>query len=255
MTRRLKWIPSLTFMLVLCASGVAVASGSAGALFTEGNALYRQGAFEEAAVRYQAALATGLRNPDLYYNLGNAHFKRGALGEALLNYERALRLSPDDPDIVENIAFANVSKVDRFDLDPPNAATRFVLAFYHWFSPNGLSIWVSLTFLIACVSAGGLLLSPTRRMQWMVLLVSGLLGCGVGSALLVTKAGDMNTPAAIVLAAETIGRSGPGDDFLQVFTLHEGTKVVLERNEGPWGLVRLPNGIGGWIVLDAMGMI
>ncbi len=89
----------------------------------------------------------------------------------------------------------------------------------------------------------------------MVLLAFGLLGCGVGSALLATKAGDMNTPAAIVLAAETIGRSGPGDDFLQAFTLHEGTKVVLERKEGPWGLVRLPNGIGGWIVLDAIGMI
>ena len=65
----------------------------------------------------------------------------------------------------------------------------------------------------------------------------------------------MNRPMAIVLKAETVGRSGPGEDFLQVFSLHEGAKVSIERKEGLWVLVRLPNGIGGWIVLDGIGKI
>ena len=54
-------------------------------------------------------------------------------------------------------------------------------------------------------------------------------------------------PQGIVLADEAIGRSGPGRDFLQVFTLHEGTKVEIERVEGGWLLVRLRSGLGGWI--------
>ena len=54
-------------------------------------------------------------------------------------------------------------------------------------------------------------------------------------------------PAAIVLAGETEGRSGPGEDNIRIFTLHEGTRVSIQRSEGAWYLVRLPSGIGGWV--------
>ena len=69
------------------------------------------------------------------------------------------------------------------------------------------------------------------------------------------KVDELNTPKGIVLVPETVGRSGPRSDYLQVLTLHEGTLVVLESQEGQWGLIRLPNGIGGWILLETFGMI
>ena len=235
--------------------GRSEASDAASALYNEGNALYRQGAYEAAIDRYQDVVGSGIRNPDVYYNLGNAYFKAGALGQALLNYERARRLAPSDPDISGNVAFANTLKVDRFDIDAPNAVTRFLTAIYTRLSPNGLAAWVSFSFLGICFGLAGLLFLPGRRVRWFVVLGVASLGCVLSIALLTVKVDELNTPKGIVLVPETVGRSGPSSDYLQVFTLHEGTLVVLERQEGQWGLIRLPNGIGGWIQLETFGMI
>jgi len=32
--------------------------------------------------------------------------------------------------------------------------------------------------------------------------------------------------------------------------MHEGTKVRVVRSEGDWSLVRLQNGLGGWVRID-----
>jgi tetratricopeptide (TPR) repeat protein len=251
-----KWITlagaiALTFTLGPASYGTDLAT----VRYNEGNALYRIGSFSEAVSRYEEALATGLRNADVYFNLGNAHYKTGDLGVAMLNYERARRLRPTDADILENIAFASARMTDRFEEDVPNVVTRFLSGIYHAISPNGLAIVVSVSFVLGCFGASAALFSTERRLRWLLVIAVALLTCGLGASLLAMRAADLSAAGGIVLKLETIGRSGPGGDFLQVFTLHEGTKIVLERQEGVWGLIRLPNGIGGWVPLDAVGMI
>jgi tetratricopeptide (TPR) repeat protein len=223
--------------------------------YNEGNALYRNGSLSEAVTRYEEALVTGLKNADVYFNLGNAHFKSGNLGLALLNYERALRLRPGDNDIRGNIAFANGRMTDRFEEDVPNIVTRSLVGIYDALTPNALAVIVTVSLVLACAGAGMTLFTPKRRVRWFLLIGIALFMCGFGATLLMMKSADLSADEGIVLKLETTGRSGPGSDFLQVFTLHEGTKIVLERQEGAWGLVRLPNGIGGWVPLDAFGMI
>jgi tetratricopeptide (TPR) repeat protein len=254
MIRWVSILASYALLALVSVTGIsAVDLGSA--LYNQGNVLYRDGDYSGAAEKYEAALATGIRHADVYFNLGNAHFKQGSLGRALLNYERARRFSPADGDILDNIRFANATKVDRFDLESDNAVTRFLSAAYRSVSPDGLTIWTSLAFLIACGFAGAAIFVDGRRVRWLILVAVSLAACGGGGALLAAKVGDLNVKEGIVLSVETVGRSGPGEDYLQVFVLHEGTKVVLERTEGLWGLVRLPNGIGGWIVLGAVDLI
>lgn len=245
-----------TVCLTICAMVTCAQASDQGAQrYNEGNALYRQGRYIDAIQRYEAALATGVQNAGVYYNLGNAHFKNGALGRALLNYEKARRLDPGDPDVLENIAFANEATVDRFDLEPANAVTRFLSSVYRMVSPDGLTLWVSFFFLLVCLGVGGKIFVDAHRLRWLALSAIAVFGCLICGALLTAKIGDLQTEEGIILAVETTGRSGPGEDYLQVFALHEGTKVIVERKEGRWGLVRLPNGIGGWIVLDGVGMI
>ena len=55
---------------------------------------------------------------------------------------------------------------------------------------------------------------------------------------------------AIIIAEQTRAHSGPDADQTEVFTVHEGTKVRVVRQEGRWFLVRLANGIGGWLPAD-----
>ena len=56
--------------------------------------------------------------------------------------------------------------------------------------------------------------------------------------------------SAIALAEVVTARSGPDIDQTEVFIMHEGTKVRVVRSEGDWSLVRLENGLGGWVRVD-----
>jgi SH3-like domain-containing protein len=67
--------------------------------------------------------------------------------------------------------------------------------------------------------------------------------------------GDSGNSEAIVIVGEVMARSGPDKGQTEVFTAHEGTKVRLVRQEDEWILVRLANGLGGWIQTEAVARI
>ena len=105
------------------------------------------------------------------------------------------------------------------------------------------------------ITGGGGKVRYCAAFIWIALLAF-LIILGASSGIVFAfKIHTHSTQEAIVLETAIIGRSGPGDEFLQVFTLHEGTKVALERSDGDWVLVRLRNGIGGWIGGKDLGRI
>ena len=71
--------------------------------FDRGNALYRDGKFEEAASSYESILRQGFASPSIYFNLGNSYYRMGRIAPAILAYERARRLQPNDADIKHNL--------------------------------------------------------------------------------------------------------------------------------------------------------
>ncbi len=218
-------------------------------LYNEANQLYRSDQFAQARDKYLQSIAGGLVDARCYYNLGNACFKVDRLGEAILWYERALQLAPRDEEIQYNFNFANAVKKDR---DPPpqgNAVWRFLVAVYHYPTPNELSL--AFSFLLAAVFALATwrLWRPTPAFAvWLsAILICGIgaVGTGVYLGVRVHQLEDRNW--AIVTAAEGTARSGPDEDKTALFVIHEGTKVEIERRQGRWLLVRLPNGFGGWL--------
>ena len=67
-------------------------------LFREANDLYAEGDHGAAAEVYEAILAGGFLNADVYYNLANARYMDGDVAQAVLGYERALRLDGSHED-------------------------------------------------------------------------------------------------------------------------------------------------------------
>jgi SH3-like domain-containing protein len=53
--------------------------------------------------------------------------------------------------------------------------------------------------------------------------------------------------AAVVLSNQIEARFEPTNTAKVAFVLHEGTKVHVERLEGTWALVSVPNGLRGWV--------
>ena len=76
--------------------------------YNVGDALYKQGAIDEAMAAFQKAVASG--DPTLgskaSYNLGNALYKKQAFDQAVAAYEKALELNSSDHDTKVNLEMA-----------------------------------------------------------------------------------------------------------------------------------------------------
>lgn len=233
---------------VLLLAGSARGAGTGAHGYNEANALYRQGEFRKAAGRYEEVVSQGVRNGNVFFNLGNAWFKAGEIGQAILAYERALKLMPGDEDVLSNLRFVNAHKEDKSPEEDVNLPTRLLSSAYRVLSANVLAVLSSISlFLMSAAAVLWLYSIPRRSLSIGLLVLAGVGLCGSGSLLTYRVYNETSASEAIVLADEVQGRSGPGNDYLLVFTIHEGTKVAVERLESRWYLVRLPNGIGGWV--------
>src|SRR5687767_11475296 len=83
-----------------------------GASSTSGEALYKKGQYQEAAVAYEKLLAAG-ESAALLYNIGNCYYKLNNWGKAILYYEKALVHAPTDADILFNLRMANEHTSDK----------------------------------------------------------------------------------------------------------------------------------------------
>jgi len=88
------------------------------AQFDLGNALYKQGRFEEAAKAFEA-VAHGTRAKALQaqalYNLGNAQLKAKQTKEAVASYIESLKLRPKDEDTKYNLSYALAQEQQKQD--------------------------------------------------------------------------------------------------------------------------------------------
>lgn len=244
-------------LLALLWANMLGAQSAATGQYNEANAFYRAGDFSAARQAYLAVVATGIDDARLYYNLGNACFKLGILGEAILWYERAHRLDPHDDDIEANLSFANLVKKDREPVGDTSAVVRFIVAAYFWVTLDQLSLLFTISFFAVFALGLRRLLGRGRLgMGWLaaVVVCTGLSVASLswlGTRLYYLE----HNSEAIVTATAVLARSGPDEGQTEVFTAHEGTKVRLVRQEGRWVLVRLANGLGGWMQAEAIERI
>ena len=245
---------------VLAAAAFAPAPLTAqDALFDEGNRLYQEGDFGGAAASYEAVLTGGFESAEVYYNLGNAHFRLGSVGLAVLNYERAARLNPRGEDIQANLALVGQMLQDRIEPLP-----RFwVLSVVDWWMtliPRGrLGPLVALCYLALGVTTVLLVLgrprgwhSALRRAVYASLAATILLG----GTLLARETGLGQPEEAVVMASEARVLSAPSEEGgLTVFTVHEGTRVRIDRRAEDWAEIVLADGKVGWLPLAALEII
>ena len=91
---------------------------------------------------------------------------------------------------------------------------------------------------------------------WLVAtLVCGSTALACGSWFALRSYQQARTQSAIVLARSVTARSAPDMGQTEVFSMHEGTKVSVVRSEGKWVLVRLQNGLGGWVLAEQIEII
>ena len=245
----------LAFHGAIAAPPAAAQSATAN-LYNQANALYHNGQFENARERYLQVVENGVEDARVFYNLGNSCFKSGQLGQAILWYERARRLDPRDGDIQANLRFANAVKQDR-DPQDENVVWRFLIDAFFYPTLDELSV----SFCLLLICCFGLAVQRLRSRfpasaGWLVsmALAGGLVV--LNGAYLGTRIYHQEVVVeAVVVAAQGTARSGPDPGQTEVFIVHQGTKVRIARREGDWYLVRLTNGLGGWLPADVVEVI
>ena len=253
----MRWTGTSLCALFILGQTLAWGQSVTTGLYNAGNALYRDGDFAGALVKYREAAATSIEDPRLYYNLGNTLFKTGQIGEAILWYERALRLAPHDPDITENLAFVNKIKKDREVEVGDNPVLAFLLQVFIYPGINGLALVLLLSMLVLCALVTWRLWNRDQiGAGWRLALFSSVL---IGILAAVWLGGRVirleERDGAIVLAPQVTAHSAPDEKKTAVFIIHEGTKVRIERREANWVLIRLANGLGGWLPANSLAMI
>ena len=262
------WAAGLVALDLLLATGALVATGALlapatlvaqQAPFTEGNRLYQEGDFGGAVASYGTVLEGGFESAELYYNLGNAHFRLGEIAEAVVSYERAARLDPANDDVRANLALVNQRLQDRIE---PLPRFWLLIAFDWWMGliPRGL--------LGAAVAACYLLLGATvvlivlrRPVGWRRALRRTAYAAAVattilGATLVARETGLGQPEEAVVMAGEARVLSAPSEEGgLTVFTLHEGTKVRIDRRAGDWAEIVLADGKVGWLPLEVLEVV
>jgi len=268
--RGVLWLAVVAAVLVAACPGVALDARGQGLLgretpdvgpeqaagaFREANGLYAEGSHGAAVEVYEAILAGGFHNAEVYYNLANARYMVGDTAQAVLGYERALRLdgSHEDADgshedAAANLEFVREQLADR-QVRVGGAFSTALERFFRRADAGRLAMLVSLLYFIAigCAVAGILrgafqpwLLRAIVVVAVLLVLTGGLLGYRIHRTAAVRE--------AVVVAADVPVRTGPGDDFVLEFRLHEGTKVRLREARDDWARVSVEGtDLEGWL--------
>jgi hypothetical protein len=230
--------------------------GEATRLFDEANRLYSDGRYQEAADRYQEILDSGFQNPDVHYNLGNAWYESGNVGRAVLEYERALKLDPALGDARENLEFVRQLLADRqVPVGGPLAGALGAAAARA--TPHRLALVATASYfllfaaLIAGVRRRGMAVWLARLAAVAAVILAISLG-GLVFRVVQTRA----RAEAVVLAGEVGARTGPSDDYVLEFRLHEGTVVRLIETRDEWSRVAVGGtDLEGWLPSDTIERI
>lgn len=224
-----------------------------------GAAAYADGDWAGAQKAWLSIESIGLESPELYYNLGNAFFKGDDLAHAILYYERALKLDPSYADARFNLEFANSLIQDKID-SVPEFFLRTWLRKACWLLSSNAWAGMFLLFLAVALAAAVLFAlgqdSSKKRLGFFGGLAALLLSIFALAFSVWQKSDYLSEDEAIVTIPVASVKSSPGSDSaMDLFILHEGTKVEILDTVGSWNNIELSDGRQGWIKTSDLEII
>jgi tetratricopeptide (TPR) repeat protein len=235
----MKLLLSRTTALLLCAGALFSAGLSLQATpFEEGNALFKDGKFQEAEAAYNRSLAQEGDSPATRYNLGKVQEALADPARAMLEWERALRLSPD------HVAARKALKAARETMGskvPEDAwwnllQPSFSLHREPWIAAAGA--WLLASGLILALA------TKKRPLAGALVLAGASLGL-LGAAWIAHSSAEAD--AALVLERAVVFRAAPANPARALDSLPAGSRLRLLDSSGGWLRAQAADRQIGWI--------
>ena len=223
--------------------------------FEQANAAYNASNYDSAKIVYERILATDMESVPVYFNLGNTYYKMHNYPMAIYYYEKALKLDPSNDEVQTNLAIANHAIVDKIEPVPQSFIVRgwhnarVMLSGDQW-------AWCSIVFFALLLASAFLFLRSRkiglRKLGFFAGIVFVLaFALSVVFAAQLKQASEAQDQAILITPTVTV-KSSPSTESVDLFVLHEGTKVsILETTDG-WSKIRIANGSVGWLEADSM---
>ena len=223
--------------------------------FEQANAASNAGSYDTALMLYDQVVATELESVPLYFNMGNAYYKMREYPMAIYYYEKALKIDPGNEDVRTNLAIANLAIVDKIEEVPQSFIVKGWNGLKNAFSGQQWTVLSLVAFALLLVSA--FLFLRARRMgmrklgffMGLVMLLVFALSVIFAAQL---KQASMTEDQAIIMAPTVTVKSTPNEVSVDLFVLHEGTKVEILDHADGWNKIKIGDGSIGWLQADYM---
>ncbi len=216
---------------------------------------YAAADYDSAIVHYRAIIDQGYHSAAVYYNMGNAYYKLRKYPHAILYYEKAMKLDPSNDDIKHNLQLANTLIIDKIDPVPVFFLKKWWTNFYNLL-PADTWAWISVILFALTLVCLWLFLT-SQRMLWrktgfftgllMLFMFIGSFGLASQKYYYTQRVNE-----AIVLVPSITVKSAPTSSGVDLFVLHEGSKVRLLDESNGWHKVRIANGSVGWMPAETL---
>ena len=225
--------------------------------FHAANARYNDSDYSGAIQLYEQIASEKWQSGYLYYNLGNAYFRAGMVGKSIWAYNKALELSPRFDDIKYNLEIVNTKIKDRITLPPEFFLVDFYIQLKNYFT---FFEWLFLCGLVVFLSAGFFMLSKvlifnSNVVKRLILILS------FSAFFLHLIAFDIfldfsKENYGIIIFDDVHAFSGPFQgENTRLFTINEGTRVLVLQNQGNWVEIVLLSGEKAWIPIEKIKVI
>lgn len=220
-------------------------------LWNAGVQAYMDGNWQGAREAWNSVLDAGVSTTDLYYNLGNACFKVQDYAGAVLAYERALKLDPSNSDARFNLGFVNSLIKDKIDVVPEFFLKSWSKKLSYCMGSDGWTLLFVIFLAIALIAAVLFFRSPrsvVRKSGFFASLAALVLSIVCIIFAISQKQNYFSKDAAVVVSPVSTVKSSPSETgSVDLFVLHEGTKVKILDRVGNWESIELSDGRQGWI--------
>lgn len=219
-------------------------------LFKEANTLYNESSYDSAAVVYESIINKGYSSAELYYNLGNTYYKLRNYPLAIFYYEKSLKLDPQNEDTKHNIETAKLFISDKIEAIPELFLKRWWNNISDAFTLNTWSIITIIIFalLLSCIFLYVVAKTKAlKKLSFFIGIVMILLMIG-SSIISIQKYNYINSKNEGIVIAPTITiKSSPSQTSVDLFVLHEGSKVKILDTTDDWNKIKIANGSIGWL--------
>ena len=232
----------------------AVAAAGIQEDFTAANRMYEQGKFADALPLY-LGISRQVTNWKVLFNIGNCHYKLENFLSAKIYYLKARKLRPLDRSLSRNIAMVNRHFPAAASAAKPDFISRTLQVLESKLSMNMLSATLLLAFLLLNISLFLLLTRGKNKKILYAAAFSLLLVLAIGAYHTGRAAALGRDDSAMIREANSLLRSGPGEDNTVLFKVDPGLEVRIIDRTRDWVQVSASAQIAGWIEKKRLALI